>query len=205
MEMPGLRTMKMMKKAMMEGKRGASEKRQYDALDMGAYCPHIPPRNGIVLPGNPASDGRKNSRKKRVGPTSHFVTVRLSQRAQPGPSHDDETVAGPYTPCSLSRVSQGSLTGSLIVPMATLIPRAHRTMARELTILADLSFLPFRHIETTRALGLLTPPPAPSRGRGNLAVASLRFRPSPGLSSSSFHVEKQTLIVPHQGHHGGRK
>lgn len=175
--MPDLRTMKMMKKATMEGQRVAPVEGKHGAsvaLGTGADCP----RTSLChVPGPFARYTHETPREKEYGPTSQSVTMKPFQTAQPGPSHNDETVMGPYTPCSLSTGSQGSLTGSLTVPMATLTPRAHRSMARELTSLAGLSFLPSSRIETTRALGLMTPPPAPSRGRGNLAVPGPSFPP----------------------------
>jgi len=160
----------------MEGKHGASV-----ASVVGGPWPHNTLRH---VPGISARYTREKSRKKEYGPTSHFVTMKPSQRAQPGPSHNDDTVMGPYTPRSLSSRSRGSLTGSLIVPIATLIPRVHRSLARELTILADLSFLPSHPVETTRALGMTPPPyPLPREGETCRHIASFPF-----------------LIMGHQGH-----
>ncbi len=188
--MPGPDMMKMMKKAMMEGQRVASMEGKHGAsvaLGTGADCPRT---SLYIVPGNPARDTRKNPREKEYGPTSHFVTVRLSQRAQPGPLLRTMKPSS-HTPCSLSTGSQGSLSGSLTVPMATLTPRAHRSMARELTSLAGLPGA--RPYDPT--------PVPPPDVRGNLAVPSLHFRPSArhhrGHQAHLF-MPRFRLTVPHR-------
>gem|GEM_PF-3395301 len=186
--MPGVRTMKMMKKVMTEGQHVASmegQRRASIALDAGPHCPRISP---CIVPVNSARYTRKNSREKRVGPISQFYPMKPDKPAQLGPSHDDETVAGPYTPCSLSRGSQGSLTGSRLGHrIATLIPPATLSSRGSLT-LACLSFLPSHPVETTRALGM-TPPPYPLPREGESC------RPGPIVS-----VLQPAYPGGHQGH-----
>ncbi len=204
--MPGNKTMKMMKKVMMKGQRVAPVEGKHGAsvaLGTGADCPRT---SLYIVPGNPARDTRKNPREKEYGPTSQFCPMKPDKPAQPGPLLRTMKPSS-HTSCFRAVGTHESLTGSLIVPMATLTPRAHRSMARELRSLAGLSFLPSSHIETTRALGLMTPPPYPLPREGeSCRLGSIVSTPLPAHPESHqghLFMPRFRVTVPHRGHHGG--